>query len=213
MTRAVLTVFLMLGALAAAAPIHAADRRIPYQGRIEGTSGSVTMGFTIYDASGAAIWGPELHVLTPDAGGRFAAVIGSTAPDGDQDGIPDLDQIEVRDLQLEVSVNGAALEPRESLVSTYHAAGADRAESAARVATASVAQSALSLAAASVTTASIVDGTITEADLDPTLADRLPGYAIMGTYNAPCPSGSTFFGRVWICIDGSSCPYVPLCTW
>lgn len=116
-------------------------RRIPYQGRIEGTTGPVTVLVEFYDAftAGNRLWGPEPHVVTPDAEGRFLIVIGSTdldlcqrQPDlsldcaGTGDSVPDLDQIDTSDVFLSVQVDDGAttttLSPRQQLFPAFQAA-------------------------------------------------------------------------------------------
>jgi hypothetical protein len=111
-------------------------RLISYQGRLEGVTGGVTLRFQIYDATAAVVWGPELHIVTPDAEGRFVAVVGNTGRDVDPaDGIPDLDQIAAEELELEVAIDDGSgsmnvLSPRQRLFPAFHASSATHASRA-----------------------------------------------------------------------------------
>ncbi len=59
------------------------DRRIPYQGKLTGVTGTATLSVELFDSAegGDSIWGPEPHQVTPDADGRFVIVIGSSELD------------------------------------------------------------------------------------------------------------------------------------
>ena len=72
-----LTVATVLGVAVLALPALATDvqtnRRIPYQGRLTGSTapGAVTVFVTLSNSRGET-WGPESHVVTPDEQGNFA---------------------------------------------------------------------------------------------------------------------------------------------
>jgi microcystin-dependent protein len=138
---AALVACLLLVSTTATALDEAVNRRIPYQGRLEGTTGPVTILAELYDVNtgGNLLWGPEPHVVTPDAEGRFLIVIGSTdldlcarQPDqslacgGGGDGLPDLDQIDASGLYLSLQVDDGAttttLSPRQRLFPAFQAA-------------------------------------------------------------------------------------------
>jgi hypothetical protein len=115
------------------------DRRIPYQGRLEGVTGTTNVVVELYDGAvgGTRVWGPEFHVVTPDAEGRFLLVIGSTGLDlcarqpdesllcGTGDGLADLDQIPVAALHLAIQIDDGttttALTPRQPLFPSFAA--------------------------------------------------------------------------------------------
>lgn len=106
------------------------DRRISYEGRLSSASGPVTIAFRIVDEAGVPLWGPEPHIVTPDAEGRFFTVVGMTELDADADGVPDLDVLDPAGLQLELSVDDGTgrlltMTPRQPLVAALHATSAD----------------------------------------------------------------------------------------
>jgi len=107
------------------------DRRVAYQGQLTGVIGATTIQFRIFDAAGTPVWGPEIHVVTPDAEGRFVAVVGATGLDvSPADGVPDLDQLAPAKLELEVAVEDpgggsmTVLSPRQKLFAAFHASTA-----------------------------------------------------------------------------------------
>jgi cysteine-rich repeat protein len=140
------------------------QRLIPYVGQLQGIQGPTQVSFSLYDSAGAALWGPETHVVTPDASGRFLAVVGTTGLDQDGDRMADLDQLDGSDLALELSVGDLAgsptvLSPRQPLVAAFHASTADR------------------LAPGSVTTAKLRDASVTN--------EKLASASISGADLAP----------------------------
>ncbi len=169
------TLFLALGA---SALDEIVDRRIPYQGRLEGVAGSVNLLVELYDAplGGNRIWGPEPHLVTPDAEGRFLIVIGSTSLDlcarqpdesllcGASDGIADLDQIQVGGSHLSIQVDDGVtttqLDPRQPLFPSFAAATATVALGAAEGAIDS-----LAIEDNSITGVDVQDGSIGGVDI------------------------------------------------
>lgn len=132
--RRVFAAALGIAWLAASAQVLAGppQRRIPYQGRLEGTTGPTTLDVRLYAAPGntEALWGPESHAVTLGSDGRFSLTIGSTQLDlcgpgscSGGDGVPDLDQIDPRSLHLGITPSGGTeLTPRQPLHSAPHAA-------------------------------------------------------------------------------------------
>lgn len=117
------------------------ERRVRYQGRLEGSDGTTTLVVELFDdaTGGRRVWGPEQHEVTPDPDGRFSIVIGASeldvcerAPDrrliceGTGDGTADLDQVDPGRLFLAVSVvddqGTTTLSPRQQLFPAFHAA-------------------------------------------------------------------------------------------
>jgi hypothetical protein len=172
---------LALAALAAAdsAAQPRLDRRIAHQGRLQGFAGrTVTLVFELHDAAGNRVWGPEAHAVTTDASGSYATVLGASALDvRPADGVPDLDQVEAGDLELQISVHDggsrSVLSPRQRIFPAFHAYSADRAQRADAVAGAAVTGAALqdgavtarAIRAASVGNADIAPATISSSHL------------------------------------------------
>jgi hypothetical protein len=83
----------------------------------------------MFNGAGQLVWGPETHIVNPSAG-RFVAVIGSTNLDSSPaNGIPDLDEIDAMNLELEVSIGESSgsltvLSPRQKIFASHHAARA-----------------------------------------------------------------------------------------
>lgn len=121
------------------------DRRIPYQGELTGVAGEATLVVELWDqlTGGLRVWGPESHLVTPDAQNHFVIVIGSSGldrcarqPDGSlscpdppaSDGIPDLDQIDPDRLFVRIAVVAGGqttpLTPRQHLFPAFHSATA-----------------------------------------------------------------------------------------
>jgi hypothetical protein len=147
-------------------------RRIAYEGRLQGiaTGTPTTLVLELFaERPGLGIvrvWGPELHVVVPDAEGRFATLLGVTELDtSPSDGVADLDQIDPRELELQITVRQGAIDtrlaPRQPLVPAFHASSADRAVVAESVAAGSI--DAAALAPDAVTSAKIEDGAVTGA--------------------------------------------------
>ncbi len=179
--RAIWSVALALLVLPTGA--EGAGRRISYQGQLTGVTGATTVQFRIFDATATPVWGPEIHVVTPDAEGRFVAVVGATDLDvSPADGVPDLDQLAPDDLELEVAVEDGGgsmvvLSPRQQLFASFHAttAGtvldgaittpklADEAVTAAKIAAATVTGAQVALE--TLTGAHVADGSIASSDV------------------------------------------------
>jgi hypothetical protein len=142
------------------------DRRLSYQGQIRGVSGPTALRFELFDAAGDPVWGPEEHVVSPDAEGRFFVKVGSSRLDADADGIPDLDALDPRNLELQLSVVDAAgqalaLGERQRLAPAFHAATADRVLGGVpREALASGAVTTAKLSDASVSGAKLMSGSL-----------------------------------------------------
>lgn len=180
LSRSMLPIVVVAIACALPAPTAQAQtlgRRISYQGQLTGATGPTTIHFQLYDDTGTPVWGPEIHVVTPDAQGRFVAVVGITDLDvAPADGTPDLDQLAPDGLELEVAVENAAgtmmvpLTPRQHLFAAFHASSATFAETVAdgAVGTTQLADGAVDsakLANDAVTGAHILDGSITGSDI------------------------------------------------
>jgi hypothetical protein len=156
------------------------DRRIPYEGRLAEVAGSVTIVFRIVDATGVAVWGPEPHVVTPDAAGRFSTVVGVTELDADGDDVPDLDALDPAGLELELSVDDGsgrllAMTPRQPLIAALHASTATSLPDGAVTGE--------MLAPDAVTTEKLSDGSVTSASVAPGAlgAGQIAGGSVAGT--------------------------------
>jgi hypothetical protein len=158
-------------AIAGGSAAQELGRRMSYHGTLAGLpAGRVaTVAFALYDAAGNRVWGPEEHLVTPDAEGHFSTVVGVTGLDASpRDGTPDLDQVDPRGLALEVGVRDAGVElvrtARQPLVPAHHARSAARVAFAETLAGDSIVSND-SLQDGAVTSSRIANGTITGADI------------------------------------------------
>ena len=126
----------VLGLLLSETPARTAELgvRIPYQAEVSGVSGRLDVEVTLHDdaTGGSLVWGPERHRVDVAADGRLVFVIGSALPaqDADADGVPDLDELDLTGLHLELALVQAGqtrpLSPRQALAPAAHAAVAQR---------------------------------------------------------------------------------------
>jgi len=161
-----------LNAATANAGDEAVERRVPYQGKLTGVTGTATLVVELWDAptGGARAWGPESQLVTPDANGNFAIVIGASGLDrcarqpngslacaGTGDGRADLDQIVPGALYVQVAVTQSSttttLTPRQQLFPSFHADVADTVLDGA--------VTTVKIGAGAVTTDRILDGAVT----------------------------------------------------
>lgn len=173
---------LTLIAGAANAGDEAVNRRIPYQGKLTGVTGTATLVLELWDApsGGARVWGPESQQVTPDANGNFAVVIGGSGLDrcarqgngtlactGTGDGRADLDQITPGAFYVQVAVTQnsttTTLTPRQQLFPSFHADVADTVVDGAvtTVKINDVAVTTAKIATGAVTTDRLLDGAVT----------------------------------------------------
>ncbi len=149
-----------------------------------------------------AVWGPELHTITPDLGGNFMVVLGSTTP---------ISNVDPERLWLEVSVladdRTVQLQPREHLLPSLYSTAAHEllpgtvtGDSFSKEESEKLNGHSLVLENHSLTSDDIADGSIRSVDL----SDALRNVASASVRNGEGGYSASIFGPQFIWLPFSS---------